>query len=192
MAGINCKPCRRPEWVEATSGMCYNPAMQRVGFGYDVHRLVEGRELRLGGVVVAFERGLAGHSDADVLLHAITDALLGAAALGDIGTHFPPGVARWAGADSRDLLAGALALLADGGWAVANVDSTIVAEEPRLGPYIPAMRAEIARVLGVSEQQVSVKAKTTEGLGFIGSGEGMAAYAAALIIRPDPPEPARH
>ncbi|MGI8586782.1 MAG: 2-C-methyl-D-erythritol 2,4-cyclodiphosphate synthase [Chloroflexia bacterium] len=164
--------------------------MQRVGFGYDVHRLVEWRELRLGGVVVPFERGLAGHSDADVLLHAITDALLGAAGLGDIGTHFPPGEARWAGADSRELLAGTRTLLADAGWEVANLDSTIVAEQPRLGPHIPAMRAEIARVLGLAEEQVSVKAKTTEGLGFTGTGEGIAAYAVALITRPDPPEAA--
>jgi 2-C-methyl-D-erythritol 2,4-cyclodiphosphate synthase len=156
----------------------------RIGFGYDVHRLVTGRELRLGGIVVPYEWGLAGHSDADVLLHAITDALLGAAALGDIGTHFPPSEARWKGADSRDLLAGALALVRAAGWQVGNVDSTIVAERPRLGPHIPAMRAAIAAVLGVDEGQVSVKAKTTEGLGFTGTGEGMAAYAVALLERP--------
>jgi len=163
---------------------------QRVGFGYDVHRLVPGRELRLGGVRVPFALGLAGHSDADVLLHAVTDALLGAAALGDIGSHFPPGDAQWQGADSRDLLAGAARLLAGAGWQVENIDSTIVAEQPRLGPHIPAMRAEIARVLGLAEEQVSVKAKTTEGLGFTGTGEGIAAYAVALITRPDPPEAA--
>jgi len=155
--------------------------MQRVGFGYDVHRLAAGRELRLGGVLVPFEQGLVGHSDADALLHAITDALLGAAALGDIGTHFPPGDARWKGADSRDLLRGAAALLRAAGWDVDNVDSTVVAERPRLGPHIPAMRAEIALTLGVTLEQVSVKAKTTEGLGFTGTGEGMAAYAVALI-----------
>ncbi|HMA33762.1 MAG TPA: 2-C-methyl-D-erythritol 2,4-cyclodiphosphate synthase [Chloroflexia bacterium] len=155
--------------------------MPRIGFGYDVHRLVAGRELRLGGIVVPFELGLAGHSDADVLLHAITDALLGAAALGDIGTHFPPSDDRWKGADSRDLLAGAASLLVRAGWQVVNLDSTIVAERPRLGPHIPAMRAAIARVLGLDLGQVSVKAKTTEGLGFTGTGEGMAAYATALI-----------
>jgi 2-C-methyl-D-erythritol 2,4-cyclodiphosphate synthase len=158
--------------------------MQRVGFGYDVHRLVEGRALRLGGIIVPFARGLAGHSDADVLLHAVTDALLGAAGLGDIGTHFPPSDDRWKGADSRDLLAVTAVLLAEQGWTVGNIDSTIVAEQPRLGPHIPAMRAEIARVLGLAEAQVSVKAKTTEGLGFTGTGEGMAAYAVALITQP--------
>jgi 2-C-methyl-D-erythritol 2,4-cyclodiphosphate synthase len=155
--------------------------MQRVGFGYDAHRLAAGRELRLGGVLVPFEQGLVGHSDADALLHAITDALLGAAALGDIGTHFPPSDARWKDADSRDLLRGAARVLSEAGWVVDNVDSTVVAERPRLGPHIPAMRAEIARTLGLALEQVSVKAKTTEGLGFTGSGEGMAAYAVALI-----------
>src|SRR5689334_16409020 len=132
--------------------------MQRIGFGYDVHRLVAGRELRLGGIVVPYARGLAGQADADVLLHASTDALLGAAALGDIGTHFPPSDPQWQGADSRNLLAGALALVAGAGWAVGNVDSTIVAEQPRLGPHIPAMRAAIAAVLGVDVARVSVKA----------------------------------
>jgi 2-C-methyl-D-erythritol 2,4-cyclodiphosphate synthase len=155
--------------------------MQRVGFGYDAHRLAAGRELRLGGVLVPFEQGLVGHSDADALLHAITDALLGAAALGDIGTHFPPSDARWKDADSRDLLRGAARVLSEAGWVVDTVDSTVVAERPRLGPHIPAMRAEIARTLGLAVEQVSVKAKTTEGLGFTGSGEGMAAYAVALI-----------
>ncbi|HUS17631.1 MAG TPA: 2-C-methyl-D-erythritol 2,4-cyclodiphosphate synthase [Chloroflexia bacterium] len=163
--------------------MSYDTTTPRVGFGYDVHRLVAGRELRLGGIRVPYERGLAGHSDADVLLHAITDALLGAAALGDIGTHFPPSDAQWAGADSRDLLAGARDVLAAAGWVVHNLDTTIVAEAPRLGPHIPAMRAEIARVLALSLEQVSVKAKTTEGLGFTGTGEGMAAYAVATIVR---------
>ncbi len=154
---------------------------ERIGIGYDVHRLVAGRELRLGGVIVPFEWGLAGHSDADVLLHAITDALLGAAALGDIGTHFPPSDEQWRGADSRVLLAGAARALAAAGWQIGNIDSTIVAERPRLGPYIPAMRAEIARVLDLPMDVVSVKAKTTEGLGFTGTGEGMAAYAVARI-----------
>jgi 2-C-methyl-D-erythritol 2,4-cyclodiphosphate synthase len=155
--------------------------MIRVGLGYDVHRLVEGRPLRLGGVVVPYERGLAGHSDADVLLHAITDALLGAAGLGDIGTHFPPSDPAFKDADSRMLLQVAATRVRAAGWQIGNIDSTLVAERPRLGPHIPAMRAAIATVLELSEAQVSVKAKTTEGLGFTGTGEGMAAYAVALL-----------
>jgi 2-C-methyl-D-erythritol 2,4-cyclodiphosphate synthase len=133
-------------------------------------------------VPVPFERGLAGHSDADVLLHAITDAVLGAAALGDIGTHFPPSDPQWAGGDSRLFLIEAARLAAEAGWQIGNVDSTIVAERPRLGPHIPAIRAEIARVLDLPLDAVSVKAKTTEGLGFTGTGEGMAAYAVALLL----------
>lgn len=155
--------------------------MVRVGFGYDVHRLVEGRALRLGGVAVPYERGLAGHSDADVLLHAITDALLGAAGLGDIGTHFPPSDPTFKDADSRLLLRLAAAQVRAAGWQIGNIDSTIVAEQPRLAPHMPAIRASIAGVLELSEAQVSVKAKTTEGLGFTGTGEGMAAYAVALL-----------
>jgi 2-C-methyl-D-erythritol 2,4-cyclodiphosphate synthase len=155
--------------------------MIRVGFGYDVHRLVEGRTLRLGGVIVPYERGLAGHSDADVLLHAITDALLGAAGLGDIGTHFPPTDPAFKNADSRVLLQLAVGRVRAAGWQVGNIDSTIVAERPRLAPHIPAIRASIASVLELAEAQVSVKAKTTEGLGFTGTGEGMAAYAVALL-----------
>jgi 2-C-methyl-D-erythritol 2,4-cyclodiphosphate synthase len=155
--------------------------MIRVGLGYDVHRLVEGRPLRLGGVVVPYERGLAGHSDADVLLHAITDALLGAAGLGDIGTHFPPSDPAFKDADSRMLLQVAATRVRAAGWQIGNIDSTLVAERPRLGPHIPAMRAAIATVLDLTEAQVSVKAKTTEGLGFTGTGEGMAAYAVALL-----------
>jgi 2-C-methyl-D-erythritol 2,4-cyclodiphosphate synthase len=155
--------------------------MIRVGFGYDVHRLVEGRTLRLGGVIVPYERGLAGHSDADVLLHAITDALLGAAGLGDIGTHFPPTDPAFKNADSRVLLQLAAGRVRAAGWQVGNIDSTIVAERPRLAPHIPAIRASIASVLELAEAQVSVKAKTTEGLGFTGTGEGMAAYAVALL-----------
>jgi 2-C-methyl-D-erythritol 2,4-cyclodiphosphate synthase len=155
--------------------------MIRVGFGYDVHRLVEGRTLRLGGVIVPYERGLAGHSDADVLLHAITDALLGAAGLGDIGTHFPPTDPAFKNADSRVLLQLAAGRVRAAGWQVGNIDSTIVAERPRLAPHIPAIRASIASVLELAEAQVSIKAKTTEGLGFTGTGEGMAAYAVALL-----------
>jgi 2-C-methyl-D-erythritol 2,4-cyclodiphosphate synthase len=155
--------------------------MIRVGFGYDVHRLVEGRTLRLGGVIVPYERGLAGHSDADVLLHAITDAILGAAGLGDIGTHFPPTDPAFKNADSRVLLQLAAGRVRAAGWQVGNIDSTIVAERPRLAPHIPAIRASIASVLELAEAQVSVKAKTTEGLGFTGTGEGMAAYAVALL-----------
>jgi 2-C-methyl-D-erythritol 2,4-cyclodiphosphate synthase len=155
--------------------------MIRVGFGYDVHRLVEGRTLRLGGVVIPYERGLAGHSDADVLLHAITDALLGAAGLGDIGTHFPPTDPAFKNADSRVLLQLAAGRVRAAGWQVGNIDSTLVAERPRLAPHIPAIRASIAAVLELAEAQVSVKAKTTEGLGFTGTGEGMAAYAVALL-----------
>jgi 2-C-methyl-D-erythritol 2,4-cyclodiphosphate synthase len=155
--------------------------MIRVGLGYDVHRLVEGRPLRLGGVVVPYERGLAGHSDADVLLHAITDALLGAAGLGDIGTHFPPSDPTFKDADSRMLLQVAASRVRAAGWQIGNIDSTLVAERPKLAPHIPAIRAAIAAVLDLAEAQVSVKAKTTEGLGFTGTGEGMAAYAVALL-----------
>ncbi len=155
--------------------------MMRVGFGYDVHRLVAGRALRLGGVTVPYERGLAGHSDADVLLHAITDALLGAAGLGDIGTHFPPSDPSFKDADSRLLLRLAAGQVRAAGWQIGNIDSTIVAEQPRLAPHIPAIRASIAAVLELVEAQVNVKAKTTEGLGFTGTGEGMAAYAVALL-----------
>ena len=155
--------------------------MSRVGFGYDVHKLVEGRPLIVGGVTIPFERGLAGHSDADVLLHAITDAILGAAALGDIGTHFPPSDMRWRGADSRELLRVAAGKLAEAGFSIGNIDSTIVAEAPRMAPHIPAMRETIAADLGLQLSQVSVKAKTTEGLGFTGTGEGMAAYAVATV-----------
>jgi 2-C-methyl-D-erythritol 2,4-cyclodiphosphate synthase len=155
--------------------------MIRVGFGYDVHRLVEGRPLRLGGVVVPYERGLAGHSDADVLLHAITDALLGAAGLGDIGTHFPPSDPAFKDADSGVLLQVAATRVRAAGWQIGNIDSTLVAERPKLALYIPAMRTTIAAVLDLAEAQVSVKAKTTEGLGFTGTGEGMAAYAVALL-----------
>lgn len=155
--------------------------MTRFGMGYDVHRLVEGRKLILGGVEVPYEKGLLGHSDADVLLHAITDALLGAAALGDIGRHFPDTDPRFEGADSRKLLRHAMGMLKEKGYEVGNVDATIVAQRPKLAPYIEKMRDNIAEDLGVEKDQVNVKATTEEKLGFTGSGEGMSAYAVAGI-----------
>jgi len=157
--------------------------MTRVGIGYDVHRLVEGRKLILGGVDIPYEKGLLGHSDADVLLHAVSDALLGAAALGDIGKHFPDTDERFAGADSGKLLAEAVRLIRAEGYAIGNVDATIVAQAPKLQPHIPAMRENIARILGLDLGDVNVKATTEERLGFTGSGEGMSAYAVAGIER---------
>ncbi|HEV8637793.1 MAG TPA: 2-C-methyl-D-erythritol 2,4-cyclodiphosphate synthase [Chloroflexota bacterium] len=155
--------------------------MARVGIGYDVHRLVAGRRLVLGGVRFDSEVGLDGHSDADVALHALCDALLGAAALGDIGQHFPPSDGRWRGADSLDLLRRVVELIAERGYRPGNVDLTIVAERPRIGPRVPEMRARIAEALGVGVDAVSVKATTNEHLGFVGRGEGIAALAAAII-----------
>lgn len=155
----------------------------RVGHGYDVHRLVEGRALILGGVTVPFDRGLLGHSDADVLTHAVMDALLGAAALGDIGKLFPDSDAAYAGADSIALLERVTALLREHGWQVGNVDATVVAQAPKLAPYIPEMRRRLAEAMGLDVGCVSVKATTEERLGFTGSGEGMAAHAVALIER---------
>ena len=155
----------------------------RVGHGYDVHRLVEGRALILGGVTVPFDRGLLGHSDADVLTHAVMDALLGAAALGDIGQLFPDSDAAYAGADSIALLERVTALLREHGWQVGNVDATVVAQVPKLVPYIPEMRRRLAEAMGLDVDCVSVKATTEERLGFTGSGEGMAAHAVALIER---------
>jgi 2-C-methyl-D-erythritol 2,4-cyclodiphosphate synthase len=155
--------------------------MIRIGFGYDAHRLVPGRPLILGGVDIPFDRGPLGHSDADVLLHAICDALLGAAALGDIGRHFPDTDLRWKGVSSLVLLRTVKDLVGEAGFEVYNVDSTIVAQTPRLAPHIPYMTDTIAKVLGVEAKQVSVKAKTTEGMGFTGTGEGMAAYAVVTI-----------
>ncbi|MEI3092225.1 MAG: 2-C-methyl-D-erythritol 2,4-cyclodiphosphate synthase [Oscillospiraceae bacterium] len=155
----------------------------RVGHGYDVHRLVEGRALILGGVTVPFDRGLLGHSDADVLTHAVMDALLGAAALGDIGQLFPDSDAAYAGADSIALLERVTALLREHGWQVGNVDATVVAQTPKLAPYIPEMRRRLVEAMGLDVDCVSVKATTEERLGFTGSGEGMAAHAVALIER---------
>lgn len=157
--------------------------MTRFGMGYDVHRLVEGRKLILGGVDVPCEKGLLGHSDADVLLHAVSDAILGAAALGDIGTHFPDTDEQFKGADSGKLLAEVVRLVRAEGYAIGNVDATIVAQAPKLLPHIPRMRENIARLLGVAVGDVNVKATTEERLGFTGSGEGMSAYAVAGIER---------
>lgn len=157
--------------------------MMRIGQGYDVHRLVEGRKLILGGVEVPYEQGLLGHSDADVLTHAIMDALLGAVGMGDIGRHFPDSAPEYAGADSMKLLAVVVEKLADAGWKVGNVDSTIVAQRPKLASYLPQMQQNLARVMGVEITQVNVKATTEEKLGFTGSGEGMAAQAVALLVK---------
>lgn len=155
--------------------------MTRFGMGYDVHRLVEGRKLILGGVDVPYEKGLLGHSDADVLLHAITDALLGAAALGDIGRHFPDTDPAYAGADSQKLLAHVGELLKEHGYEIGNIDATIVAQRPKLMTFIPQMVSNIAETLGIAEDQVNVKATTEEKLGFTGSGEGISSYAVAGI-----------
>lgn len=155
----------------------------RVGCGYDVHKLVEGRKLILCGVEVPYELGLLGHSDADVALHALMDALLGAAALGDIGKHFPDTDARFKGADSMKLTEHVVALLAERGWQINNVDVTIIAQRPKLATFIPAMRENVAKVLGVDLDAVNIKATTTEKLGFTGRGEGIASEAVASIIR---------
>lgn len=155
----------------------------RVGIGYDVHRLVEGRKLILAGVEIPFEKGLLGHSDSDVLTHAVCDALLGAAALGDIGTHFPDTDARYAGAASLDLLARVVELIRGHGYRVGNVDAVVIAERPRLRMHIEAMRERLASSLQVDIDSVSVKAKTSEGLGAVGRGEAMAAQAVALLLR---------
>jgi 2-C-methyl-D-erythritol 2,4-cyclodiphosphate synthase len=153
----------------------------RVGQGFDVHALVAGRKLVIGGVEIAHDRGLAGHSDADVLLHAICDALLGAAALGDIGWHYPDTDARYQGADSRDILRATGKKLSDAGYRIVNVDATIIAEAPRMAPHVARMIGNIAADLGIKPAAVSVKATTTERLGFTGRGEGIAAQAVALI-----------
>jgi len=155
----------------------------RIGQGYDVHPLTEGRRLVLGGVEIAHERGLAGHSDADALLHAIADAVLGAAGLGDIGAHFPPSDERWRDASSLDLLERVAALAGEAGWRVVNVDATVIAEQPRIAPHAPLMRERIAARLGVTEGDVGVKATTNERLGFLGREEGIAAMAVALLKR---------
>ena len=155
--------------------------MTRFGMGYDVHQLVENRKLIIGGVDIPYEKGLLGHSDADVLLHAISDALLGAAALGDIGKHFPDTDPRYKGADSLKLLEEVGNLLAEKGYVVGNVDATIVAQKPKMLPHIPQMRENIAKVLHVDIDQINVKATTEEHLGFTGSGQGISSYAVAGI-----------
>lgn len=155
----------------------------RAGHGFDVHALVEGRKLIVGGVDIPFERGLAGHSDADVLLHAICDALLGAAGLGDIGRHFPDTDAAFAGIDSRILLRRVAEQLRERGWQTGNVDATIIAQAPKMAPHIARMTAHIADDLGIAIDRVNVKATTTEKLGFAGRGEGIAAEAVCLIVR---------
>lgn len=155
----------------------------RIGHGYDVHRLVSGRELILGGVHIPHERGLLGHSDADVLLHAISDALLGACALGDIGTHFPDNDERYRGADSLMLLSRTGEIIGKGGYSVGNIDATVIAQAPKLAPHIHEMRENIAHALGIDIECVSVKATTEEGLGFTGDGSGIAAHAVCLVFK---------
>ena len=153
----------------------------RIGNGFDVHALVAGRPLILGGVTIPHDRGLAGHSDADVLLHAIADAILGALALGDIGKHFPDTDARWSGADSRALLRHVFALAFDAGWEIGNVDATVIAQAPKIAPHVAAMRLNVASDLSCDEARISVKATTTERLGFAGREEGIAALATILL-----------
>jgi 2-C-methyl-D-erythritol 2,4-cyclodiphosphate synthase len=153
----------------------------RTGIGYDVHRFAEGRRLILGGVDIPYERGLDGHSDADVVLHAIADAVLGAAALGDIGLHFPPGEPQWKDMDSQDILRHATRLLREHGWSPVNIDATIIAEAPKILPYAAQMRSVIAACTDLAITDVSIKATTNELMGFVGRGEGIAAIAAAMI-----------
>lgn len=156
----------------------------RVGMGYDVHRLVEGRELWMGGIRIDHQMGLLGHSDADVLIHAICDALLGAANMRDIGYHFPDTSAETLNVDSKILLAKTVALIASRGYRIGNIDATVCAERPKLNPHVPAMKACLAQVMGVDEDSISIKATTTEHLGFTGREEGISAYAVALIEKP--------
>ncbi len=158
-----------------------NPTAFRVGTGFDVHQLVAGKALIIGGVTIPYERGLLGHSDADVLLHAIADALLGAAALGDIGKHFPDNDPSYKGADSRTLLRTVVQRVREAGWQVGNVDATIIAQAPKMAPYIAQMEANIAVDCGVAVGAINVKATTTEQLGFTGRGEGIAAQASAML-----------
>ncbi len=154
----------------------------RTGIGYDVHRFTEGRTLVLGGVTIPHERGLLGHSDADVLLHAIIDAVLGAAALGDIGRHFPPADDKWKDADSRELLRRSVDLLREAGWALVNLDASVIAEAPKVNPHSASIRLEIREATGLPIEAISIKATTNEGLGFVGREEGIAAIAIATIV----------
>ncbi|MDO6355499.1 2-C-methyl-D-erythritol 2,4-cyclodiphosphate synthase [Caloramator sp. CAR-1] len=155
----------------------------RIGHGYDVHRLVEGRKLILGGVEIPYEKGLLGHSDADVLVHAIMDAILGAAALGDIGRHFPDTDEKFKGADSLKLLEEVKKLIEIKGYSISNIDATIIAQRPKLMPYIEKMRENISKTLNISIDDINIKATTEEGLGFTGSGEGISAHAVALLAK---------
>jgi 2-C-methyl-D-erythritol 2,4-cyclodiphosphate synthase len=155
----------------------------RIGNGFDVHALVAGRKLILGGVTIPWDRGLDGHSDADVLLHAVSDAILGALALGDLGAHFPDTDPKWKGADSRALLRHVVSLASRDGWKTGNLDATLIAQAPKLAPHVAAMRANLAADLGCALDDVSVKATTTERLGFTGRGEGIAALATVLLLR---------
>ena len=158
----------------------------KVGFGYDVHRFQEGRELWLGGIRIEYDRGLLGHSDADILIHAICDALLGAANLRDIGFHFPDTAPEFKNIDSKILLARTMQLIKDKGYELGNVDATICAEQPKLNPYIPQMQSCLARIMQVDMDDISIKATTTEKLGFVGRQEGMSAYATVLVNRVSP------
>ncbi|MBA2597777.1 MAG: 2-C-methyl-D-erythritol 4-phosphate cytidylyltransferase [Chloroflexia bacterium] len=167
-------------------GVRANPAIVRTGIRYDAHRFAPGRRLILGGVEILYDQGLIGHSDADVLLHAIADALLGAAALGDIGQHFPPSDERFRDADSRDLLREAVRLIREAGWEPANIDATVIAEAPRIAPHVALMRERIAVCLGIGPAMVGVKATTNEGMGAIGRGEGIAALATVTLVAVSP------
>ncbi len=155
----------------------------RIGHGYDVHKLTEGRTLVLGGVTIPYHLGLLGHSDADVLLHAIMDSLLGAAALGDIGKHFPDTDAKYSGISSLKLYEHVVALLHEHGFSIGNIDATVIAQRPKLAPYLPQMCSTIAEISGISSDRINIKATTTEQLGFCGRGEGIAAHAVSLLYR---------
>jgi 2-C-methyl-D-erythritol 2,4-cyclodiphosphate synthase len=159
----------------------------RIGHGFDAHRLVENRPFVLGGVTIPFERGPLGHSDADALAHALSDAILGACALGDLGRHFPDSDARWRGADSMRLLAACVAMAREAGFDLGNVDATVVVQAPRLAPHLAEIRANVAAVLRIEIDAVSVKAKTSEGMGYTGDGTGIAAYAVAALTRSKAP-----
>ncbi|MDQ4044947.1 MAG: 2-C-methyl-D-erythritol 2,4-cyclodiphosphate synthase [Chloroflexota bacterium] len=161
----------------------YRPEVPRTGIGYDVHRFAQGRRCVLGGVEIPFDRGLEGHSDADVVLHALADAILGAAALGDIGRHFPPGDPQWAGMDSGDIVRRAVELLQKVGMEPVHADITVIAEVPRINPHLAAMQTAIGAVLGIPPETISVKATTNERMGFVGREEGIAAVAVATIAR---------
>ena len=175
-----------PQDLAAAQARAGQATETRSATGFDVHRLEAGKELWLGGVLIPHERGLSGHSDADVALHALTDALLGTIAQGDIGTHFPPSDPQWKGASSDRFLRHAAGLIADRGGRITFVDLTLICEEPKIGPHRPAIRARVAELLGLDESRVSIKATTTERLGFTGRGEGIAAQACATVTLPDP------